>query len=82
MDSDYVRARRTLLDDPTASHWLKRAVCALEERDPLDAKRDAACLATIAGLRTQEVLRGVREQFPNPLSTQCHSCVKPLDKRT
>lgn len=82
MDKDYTRARQALLDDPATSFWLKRAVRDLETRDPLDSERDAACLASLATLRTQDVLRVLREQIPNLLSAQCHSSDMPSDRGT
>lgn len=36
-----------VLSDPTASYWLKEAIRACLERDPLDAAADASVLANL-----------------------------------
>lgn len=45
-----------LLDSPSTSYWLKTALRALLERDPLDAASDAEVLADVMGARMNEIL--------------------------
>lgn len=45
-----------ILADPTRSFWLKQALRALAQRDPLDAFHDADSLREIAELRMNETL--------------------------
>lgn len=46
-----------LMDDPAVSYWLKGAVRALMERDPVDAANDADVLAKIMGERVTALLK-------------------------
>lgn len=78
----YNDARIALINDPSASYWLKRAVNELDARDPVDAQHDAELLATLAALRTHSVFAAAREQFPEPPPSQCHSSGIPPDKET
>jgi hypothetical protein len=41
--------------NPSASNWLKNAVAALAQRDPVDAWSDATVLAEIMHKRMQEI---------------------------
>ena len=43
-----------VLDSPAISFWLKKAIKDLEERDPVDAVKDAELLGRIAKLRLQK----------------------------
>lgn len=47
-----------LLNDPTASSWLKFAIADLERRDPLDALRDAEILVELQQARFAQILIG------------------------
>jgi hypothetical protein len=38
---------RTIIDDPSVSYWLKRAIREMQDRDPVDAVNDAEALAEI-----------------------------------
>lgn len=40
-----------VLNDPSASYWLKNAVKSSLERDPLDALQDAQLLAALMDIR-------------------------------
>lgn len=44
-----------LLEDPSASFWLKQAIADLAERDPVDAYRDAELLLAVAQTRYHQV---------------------------
>jgi len=43
-------------DHPATSFWLKAAIKALEQRDPIDADSDAEVLHQIMRLRLNEIL--------------------------
>lgn len=45
-----------ILNDPCASNWLKLAVRALIQRDPVDAAADAAYLSALMNARCAEIL--------------------------
>ena len=45
-----------IISDPAASYWLKRAICELSQRDPVDALNDAESLV-VAMLDRVEVKR-------------------------
>jgi len=45
-----------ILADPTTSDWLKTAVLAAAQRDPVDALNDALLLAAILEARLRETL--------------------------
>jgi hypothetical protein len=49
-----------ILADPAASHWLKAALLAALERDPVDAANDAEALAQALEERAAEILEGGR----------------------
>lgn len=42
---------KTTLDDPATSYWLRDALRASLNRDPVDAANDAACLAGLLAAR-------------------------------
>lgn len=44
-----------VLNDPSASHWLKNAVKSSLERDPLDALQDAQLLAALMDIRLMSI---------------------------
>jgi hypothetical protein len=45
-----------VMNDPTASSWLREALRAAVERDPVDALNDALTLADILDTRLRETL--------------------------
>lgn len=47
----YMQRRAAILDDRSASFWLKGALMALEVRDPVDAINDVEILRQMAQLR-------------------------------
>ena len=51
----YQNTKKRTIENPAASYWLKKAVAALDVRDPLDALADAEMLAAIAKQRTKEI---------------------------
>lgn len=50
-DPDTNRSIQTVLDDPSMSFWIKRALNELLARDPLDALRDAQLLVDMMQVR-------------------------------
>lgn len=52
----YDQTKDAILADPAASEWLKRAVLALDKRDPVDAGNDAADLANLQESRLRELM--------------------------
>lgn len=61
--SSYTALASGILADNAASEWLKRAVLALEKRDPVDAHSDVVTLMAITTLRWREA----QEREPVPL---------------
>jgi hypothetical protein len=55
----YMSRRGAILDDRSASYWLKGAMMALEARDPADALADAGCLLDMAKLRVETACRTI-----------------------
>ncbi len=47
-----------VMDDPTASHWLKWAISTAVTRDPVDAVNDAEWLAEWLRGRLEEIQEG------------------------
>ncbi len=47
---------KEILADPSASHWLKDAIKAAYERDPVEAVRDAHRLLKILGERYTQIV--------------------------
>jgi len=47
-----------ILNDPAASDWLRQALQAALERDPVDAANDAEALAQILIARAERILAG------------------------
>ena len=52
----YLDKLNQVLADPTASHWLKNALRALDSRDPIDALNDAETLGAILETQLNELL--------------------------
>jgi hypothetical protein len=48
---------KAILNDPSASYWLKNALRAALDRDPVDAARDAEILAAALSDRCDAVLK-------------------------
>lgn len=48
---------QTVLDDPATSTWLRQALQAALERDPIDAANDAEALAALLIARADGLLR-------------------------
>ena len=46
---------RPILDDPSASHWLKEALQKALERDPVDALTDAIALSMVLRKRLRAI---------------------------
>jgi len=46
-----------IINDPGASFWLKNAVTALQDRDPVDALHDVEILLEFCRLRVDEARR-------------------------
>ena len=55
----YMTKRNEILDDRSASTWLKTQVCTLEVRDPVDAFNDTEALRKLAFLRMETAFRNV-----------------------
>lgn len=53
-----------ILNDPTASTWLKDALRSALRRDPVDAANDAAYLARFLDARCNEIL----DFYPNKVA--------------
>lgn len=53
---DYQAEVRKVMDDPTASYWLKEALTSAMRRDVLDAARDARFLANLLDARCAYLL--------------------------
>ena len=53
---DIVPTAAEIIASPSASYWLKGAIAALQQRDPLDAARDAAMLSEIMAAECDKVL--------------------------
>ena len=51
----YMEQRRAILEDRSVSIWLKGAICALENRDPVDAVNDVEVLLSLAMVRLKTV---------------------------
>jgi hypothetical protein len=49
----YMEQRGAILDDYSASIWLKTAICTLESRDPVDAVSDVEALLALAKARME-----------------------------
>ncbi len=49
---------KDILADPSISHWLKDAIKAAYERDPVDAVRDAHRLLKMLGERYTQIVNG------------------------
>lgn len=45
-----------VLSDPATSHWLKDALRAALERDPIDAANDSAFLASLLAARAEAAM--------------------------
>jgi hypothetical protein len=57
--TSYMTQRNKILDDPSASTWLKTQVCTLEVRDPVDAFNDTEILRKLAFLRMETAFRSM-----------------------
>ena len=55
--------KRTILEDPVASYWLKDAVKSLSDRDVVDALRDAQALLKYARLRYDENWNEIKQRL-------------------
>ena len=53
----YEQHKFQIRTDPSASYWLKAALEALDERDPVDAYNDAQALARVQQVRDSETNR-------------------------
>ncbi|WP_348701125.1 hypothetical protein [uncultured Limnobacter sp.] len=51
----YIDARNHLLESPCVSYWLKKALRALDGRDPVDALKDIEALWHVANNRVSEL---------------------------
>lgn len=49
-------APAAVVADPATSYWLRGALAALEQRDPVDAVRDVEVLSRLAHQRLRQVL--------------------------
>lgn len=49
-----------VLNDPSASHWLKQTMLDAMQRDPVDSARDAELLAVLLRDRAKAMLRATR----------------------
>ena len=59
MTKSYMTKRNEILDDRSASIWLKSQVCTLEVRDPVDAFNDTEVLRKLAFLRMETAFRSM-----------------------
>jgi lipopolysaccharide biosynthesis regulator YciM len=53
--NEYMRAYRSIAENPAASFWLKEAAYKLSDRDPVDALHDVETLLDLCKLRLQGV---------------------------
>jgi hypothetical protein len=53
----YKAQRNAIMDDRAASTWLKTAICALDQRDPVDAISDVEVLLDLAQCRLDDTFR-------------------------
>ena len=60
--------RGAIMDDYTASIWLKTALCTLEGRDPVDAFNDTEILRKLAFVRMETAFNN--PQFAQKLGKQ------------
>lgn len=54
-----------VLNDPSASYWLKDALQSSLSRDPIDAANDTELLARLLSQRSQDVLAQASTDQPN-----------------
>ena len=54
---NYIEKLNQVLADPSASYWLKKALRALDGRDPIDALNDVHALHEIATERWGEIAK-------------------------
>lgn len=57
--------KEKIMKDPGASYWLKDAVRAAEDRDPVDALRDARILAEYNKKRIERILKENEKMLQN-----------------
>lgn len=50
----YIEARNQLMNDIGTSYWLRNAIAALEQRDPVDSLKDSETLAFLSQMRAKE----------------------------
>ena len=55
--TDDLQGIEAVLQDPTASFWLRAALRSAMARDPVDAANDADVLARLLDRRCREILR-------------------------
>ena len=56
----YEKRMEEILADQSSSDWLKRAVLALDKRDPVDAVHDAELLAMLQERRPENAYKGAK----------------------
>lgn len=54
---------RQILNGPGTSHWLKNALMAALDRDPVDAVNDAELLAMVLGHRAEQISESTRAEM-------------------
>ncbi len=54
---------RQILNGPGTSHWLKNALMAALDRDPVDAVNDAELLAMVLGHRADRINESLRAEM-------------------
>ena len=62
---------RHMLNDPAASRWLRNALRAALDRDPVDAANDAEILGEVLNARAEAVLKSARA------APECRTGAKP-----
>lgn len=51
-----------ILNDPAASHWLKKAISELGDRDPIDAAGDAYRLSIVMQARRNDAISRAKRE--------------------
>ena len=67
---DALDLRDSITNDPTASHWLKRAVVELWERDVVDALNDLDALREVLGAKHKANLLTLKRMVTNDDGTR------------
>lgn len=68
VEESYLSMRMRVMNDPSSTFWLRKAVAQLEQRDPVDALMDAEYLLKMMTRRMEEEKRRLYEEFVGMLN--------------